>query len=78
MQHGDYSGAESILRAELKIHPPMRSALSMLGMVLDARKEFTGADALYRKAIAAKPHSVPVLGRYANHLLAAGLCKGRA
>ncbi len=76
LQHGDYSGAESILRAQLKIDPSNADALSILGMVLDARKDFSGADAFYRKAIAAAPHSAPVLGRYANHLLEAGDEKG--
>ena len=72
LQRGDYAGAESILRAELKIHPADADVLSVLGMVLDARKQFTEAEPLYRKAITAAPHSAPVLGRYANHLLAAG------
>jgi tetratricopeptide (TPR) repeat protein len=76
MQRGDYALAESKLRAELKIHPDDADGLSMLGMVLDASKKFTEADALYRKAVAAAPHSAPVLGRYANHLLAAGDEKG--
>ena len=76
LQRGDYALAESKLRAELKIHPADAEALSLLGMVLDARKEFTEADAQYRKAIAAAPRSAPVLGRYANHLLAAGDEKG--
>lgn len=76
MQRGDYAGAESMLRAELKTHPDDADVLSVLGMVLDARKEFAAADALYRKAVAAAPRSAPVLGRYANHLLAAGDDKG--
>ena len=76
LQHGDYAAAESKLRAELKVHPVDADALSMLGMVLDARKEFAEADAQYRKALAAAPRSAPVLGRYANHLLAAGNEKG--
>ncbi|HEV2446126.1 MAG TPA: tetratricopeptide repeat protein, partial [Candidatus Sulfopaludibacter sp.] len=76
LQRGDYSGAESKLRAELKIHPADADALSMLGMVFDAQKKTTEADALYRKAVAAAPRSAPVLGRYANHLLAAGDEKG--
>ena len=76
LQRGDYTGAESKLRAQLKIHPSDADVLSMLGMALDGRKEFSEADALYRKAIAAAPHSAPVLGRYANHLLAAGDEKG--
>ena len=71
-QRGDYPAAEAKLRAELKLHPDDADTLSMLGMVLDARKQFTEADALYRKAVAAAPRSVPVLGRYANHLLATG------
>lgn len=72
MQHGDYVAAESILRGELKLHPADADVLSMLGMVLDARHQFAEADAFYRKAVAAAPKSAPVLGRYANHLLAAG------
>lgn len=76
LQRGDYTLAESKLRAELKIHPADAEALSLLGMVLDARKEFSEADAQYRKAMAAAPRSAPVLGRYANHLLAAGDEKG--
>ena len=76
LQHGDYAGAESKLRAELKIHPADADALSMLGMVLDARKQFIEAEAEYRKALVAAPRSAPVLGRYANHLLAAGDEKG--
>jgi tetratricopeptide (TPR) repeat protein len=76
LQHGDYGGAESILRAELKSRPNDADALSMLGMVFDARKEPAEADALYRKALTAAPRSAPVLGRYANHLLAAGDEKG--
>jgi tetratricopeptide (TPR) repeat protein len=76
MQHGDYALAEAKLRAELKIHPDDADGLSMLGMVLDAGKRFTEADALYRKAVADAPRSAQVLGRYANHLLAAGDEKG--
>ncbi|SPE28419.1 hypothetical protein SBA3_1440006 [Candidatus Sulfopaludibacter sp. SbA3] len=76
LQRGDYTLAESKVRAELKVHPADAEALSLLGMVLDARKEFTEADAQYRKAVAAAPRSAPVLGRYANHLLAAGDEKG--
>jgi predicted Zn-dependent protease len=72
LQRGDFTLAESRLRAELKIHPVDAEALSLLGMVLDARKQFTEADVQYRKAIAAAPRSAAVLGRYANHLLATG------
>jgi tetratricopeptide (TPR) repeat protein len=76
LQRGDYTLAESKVRAELNAHPTDAEALSLLGMVLDARKKFPEADAQYRKAIAAAPGSAPVLGRYANHLLAAGNEKG--
>lgn len=72
LQRGDFVAAESTLRAELKIHPADADALSLLGMVLDARQQFKEADAQYRKAMAAAPGSAPVLGRFANHLLAAG------
>jgi tetratricopeptide (TPR) repeat protein len=76
LQRGDYASAESTLRAELSIHPADADALSMLGMVFDARKQFAEADVFYRKAVEASPHSAPVLGRYANHLLAEGDEKG--
>jgi tetratricopeptide (TPR) repeat protein len=76
LERGDYTLAESKLRAELRIHPDDADGLSMLGMVLDAGRKFTEAGALYRKAVAAAPRSAPVLGRYANHLLAAGDEKG--
>src|SRR5579863_4541977 len=76
LQRGDYTVAEATLRAELKVHSADADALSLLGMVLDARKEFAQADEQYRKAIAAAPRSVPVLGRYAGHLLASGDEKG--
>jgi tetratricopeptide (TPR) repeat protein len=76
LQRGDYTLAEAKVRAELNIHPADAEALSLLGMILDARREFTEADAQYRKAIAAAPRSASVLGRFANHLLAAGNEKG--
>ena len=76
LERGDAAGAESILRGELKTHPADPDVLSMLGMALDARRQFAEADALYRKAVAAAPRSAPVLGRYATHLLAAGDEKG--
>ena len=76
LQRGDYAGAEAKLRLALKAQPNDADALSMLGMVLDVRKNFTEADVLYRKAVAVSPRSVAVLGRYANHLLGAGDEKG--
>jgi tetratricopeptide (TPR) repeat protein len=76
LQRGDNARAESVLRALLKTHPADPDALSMLGMALDGQKAFAEADALYHTAIAAAPNSVSVLGRYANHLLAAGNEKG--
>ena len=76
LQRGDAARAESILREQLKTRPADADVLSMLGMALDARGQFKEADALYQKAIAAAPRSAPVLGRYANHLLAASDEKG--
>jgi tetratricopeptide (TPR) repeat protein len=72
LQRGDFAGAETALRAELKTHPEDADVLSTLGMALDAQKRFSEADAFYLQAVAGAPHSAPVLGRYANHLLAAG------
>ncbi len=72
LQRGDPARAESLLREELKTHPHDADVLSMLGMALDARGNLKEADPFYQKALAAAPRSAPVLGRYANHRLAAG------
>lgn len=72
MQRGDLSGAERILRAELERRPADVTAQGVLGVVLDQEKKFAEADAVYRRALAAAPHSAPLLNNFGNHLLTTG------
>jgi tetratricopeptide (TPR) repeat protein len=72
LQRGDLSGAERILRAELERRPADVTAQGVLGVVLDQEKKFAEADAVYRRALAAAPHSAPLLNNFGNHLLTTG------
>lgn len=72
LQRGDLASAESALRAALKDHPSDAETLSLLAYTLDIGKRFTEADPFHRRAVALAPRSVPILGRYANHLLMSG------
>jgi tetratricopeptide (TPR) repeat protein len=72
LQRGDFASAESKLRAALKDNPGDAETLSLLGYALDMEKKFSEADPIHRRAITLVPRSVPVLGRYANHLLLSG------
>ncbi len=72
LQASDPSSAERILRTELKVHPNNTAALDVLSVVLDQEKKFTDADAIYRRAVAADPHSPSILNNYGNHLLSMG------
>ena len=71
----DFSGAETMLRAELKVHPADAETMSLLGMALDGQKKLTEADAIHHRAMAAAPRSATILARYAQHLLYAGDAK---
>ncbi len=69
---GDFSAAETTLRAELKIHPSDPETLSLLGMALDGQKKLSEAEDLHKRAVAAAPRSATILARYGQHLLIAG------
>jgi tetratricopeptide (TPR) repeat protein len=72
LERGDFSTAETKLRAELKLRPNDPDALSLLGVALDNQKRFAEADALHRRATAATPLSPRAFGNYGNHLLLEG------
>src|SRR5262249_3658715 len=72
VQRGDLAGAESKLRAELKLHPNDPDALSLLGVVLDNQRKFAAAEPLHKRAMAAAPRSAPIVGNYGNHLQLSG------
>lgn len=72
LQRGDPAFAEQTLRAELREHPDDAAAQEVLGVVLDQEKRFSEAGAVYRRALAASPHSAHLLNNFGNHLLATG------
>jgi tetratricopeptide (TPR) repeat protein len=72
LQKGDFTTAETKLRAELKTHPQNADALGVLGVVLDQQKKYSEADAVYRRAVALAPRSPALLNNYGNHLVASG------
>ena len=72
LQRGDFAGAETILRTRLKSQPNDGPTLSLLAAALDNEKNYSEADAVYRRAIALAPHSASLLNNYGNHLLASG------
>lgn len=69
---GDYADAESALRGALKEHPQDPNALGMLGVVLDAGKNYTEAEKYYARALGIAPHSPSLLNNYGSHCLAIG------
>jgi tetratricopeptide (TPR) repeat protein len=72
MQHGDFAAAEHQLRAEIAAHPNEAPALSLLGVALDNENKLQDAAVFHRRALAAAPNSIDVLGNYGNHLVLAG------
>jgi tetratricopeptide (TPR) repeat protein len=76
LQRGDFTAAETKLRAELKLRPNDPDALSLLGVALDNQKKFSQADPLHRRAIAAAPPSARAFGNYGSHLLLTGNERG--
>ena len=72
LQRGDLASAEQMLRDELRRNPADSAAQQVLAIVLDREKKFSEAETAYRRALAADPHSPPLLNNYGNHLLATG------
>src|ERR1051325_5715956 len=72
LQRGDFSAAETRLRAELKLRPNDVAALSFLGVALDNQSTFSEASPLHHRAIAATPPSALAFGNFGNHLLLTG------
>jgi Flp pilus assembly protein TadD len=76
LQRGDFTSAETKLRAELKLRPNDGEALSLLGVALDNQKKFSEADPVHRRAIAATPPTARAFGNYGTHLLLTGNERG--
>jgi len=71
-QDGKIPEAERSLRAALQQAPRDPSALSLLGVILDAQKRYDEAESAYRQALATLPGSPGVLNNLGNHYLAQG------
>ncbi len=76
LQRGEFSVAETKLRAELKLHPNDAEAMSLLGVALDNQKKFPEAKSLHQRAIAEAPQSARAFDNYGNHLLFTGDQRG--
>lgn len=72
LRRGEFSTAESKLRAELKLRPNDVAALSLLGVALDNQQKFSEAEPWHRRAIAVLPPSALAFGNFGNHLLLKG------
>ncbi len=69
LKRGDFTTAETKLRAEIRAHPDDVEALSFLGVALDSQKKFTEADSFHHRALALAPRSNSILDKYGSHLL---------
>jgi superkiller protein 3 len=72
LARGDFRGAEQALRGDVAARPNDPAALSLLGVALDGQQRFREAESYHKRALAADPRSIDVLGNFGNHLLAAG------
>lgn len=72
LERGDYSSAEQIMQARLRIQPKDSAALAVLGVVLDQEKKYAEAAEVYRRALANSPPDPALLNNFGNHLLATG------
>jgi tetratricopeptide (TPR) repeat protein len=71
-QAGKLSEAEQALRGVLDKHPDDAGALVLMGIVLDAQKQFQNAESYYQRALRIAPSSEQVVNDFANHYLAEG------
>jgi tetratricopeptide (TPR) repeat protein len=71
-QDGKIPEAERSLRAALQQAPRDPSALSLLGVILDAQQRYDEAESAFRQALAAVPGSPGILNNLGNHYLAQG------
>ena len=71
-QQGNVPEAERGVRAALEKAPHDPAALSLLGVILDAKQRYGEAEAAYQKALAVAPGSPGILNNLGNHYMAQG------
>lgn len=71
-QQGRVADAETALQSVLRAHPRDLSALSLMAVILDSQRNYSGAEEFYRRALQIAPRSPALLNNLGNHYLATG------
>ena len=71
-QHGHLDQAEQQLRAAIVAASSRPDLLGLLGLVLDAKKEFKEAEPFHQRALQLAPRSAGLWNNFGNHYVAAG------
>jgi tetratricopeptide (TPR) repeat protein len=72
LNHKEYTKAETTLRLALNHHPRDARALGLMGVVLDAQKQYAEAERYYREALQFSPHSSSLWNNLGNTYLEEG------
>jgi len=70
-REGKPAEAEAVLRKLVKVDPKDPRVWNLLGVVLDAQKQFGLAEESFRKALQLSPKSAAILNNLGNHYMAA-------
>jgi len=71
-QQGRLDEAEQNLRSAIAVEPNRPNLLGLLGLVLDAKKEYEHAEPFHQRALSLAPHSAGLWNNFGNHYLAQG------
>src|SRR5215831_17087520 len=71
-QQGQLDEAEQTLRTAVSVQPDRPDLLGLLGIVLDAKKNYVEAEAFHARALRLAPYSVGLWNNFGNHYLALG------
>ncbi len=71
-QHGQLDQAEQELRAAISVTPDRPDLLGLLGLVLDAKKEYKQAEPFHQRALQLAPRSAGLWNNFGNHFVATG------
>ena len=71
-QHGQLDQAEQQLRSAIAATPNRPDLLGLLGLVLDAKKEYKDAEPFHERALQLAPRSSGLWNNFGNHCLASG------
>lgn len=71
-QQGQIDEAEHLLRDAIAAQRDRADLLGLLGLVLDAKKEYQQAEAFHERALQVAPHSAGLWNNFGNHYLTCG------